>query len=215
MEFSVFFNPENFKEIVESNRRSLNNIYKDYFQKSKVFLYPLLNIKKGVQFVPDETYMSWKDIYDIKDCQFICIYKLNPKKPNEFRNFELKYIKTNRLFRHSVNLGNNTVGIVFDFSKYKNDIKRMINGEYSKISKITKEKILDFFGDKGTIAEYIESYLYPTYWHEDYANILNVSLSCIEDVHELCDKPDLKKECFNKISPEMKLFKQNIISLQS
>ena len=34
-------------------------VFKTYFQKSKVFLYPLLGIAKGARYIPEETYMSW------------------------------------------------------------------------------------------------------------------------------------------------------------
>lgn len=218
MEFSFSFDPESLKDIVKSNKRSLNSIYKDYFQKSKVFLYPFLNIQKGVKFVPDNTYMAWSDVYDIKEFQFICVYKVNPKQINKFREFELSNLKVNRLFRHSIYTNSKTVGtviITFDFSRYKHDFNKIVQGKYSQMSKGGKEIILDFFGDKGTIAEYIESYLYPSYWHEDYAHLLNVSLKTIAEVNELCDKPNLKKECLIFNSTEIQLFKQNIISLQS
>jgi len=218
MEFSFSFDPESLKDIVKSNKRSLNSIYRDYFQKSKVFLYPFLNIRKGVKFVPDNTYMAWSDVYDIKEFQFICVYKINPKQINKFREFELSNLKVNRLFRHSIYTDSKTVGTVivtFDFSRYKHDFKKIVQGKYSQMSKGGKEIILDFFGDKGTIAEYIESYLFPSYWHEDYAHLLNVSLQTIEEVNELCDKPDLKKECLTFNSTEIQLFKQNVISLQS
>ena len=38
-------------------------LFKTYFQKSKVFLYPLLGIAKGARYIPEETYSStpWKN----------------------------------------------------------------------------------------------------------------------------------------------------------
>ena len=54
----------------------MKKIYSDYFQKSKVFLYPLLNIKKGVRFVPLETYTTWDPSHFPKDI-LVCAYAIN------------------------------------------------------------------------------------------------------------------------------------------
>ena len=53
----------------------MDAVYTDYFQKSKVFLYPLLKLKKGLDFVPVETYVSWDGVYETSDYKFICVYK--------------------------------------------------------------------------------------------------------------------------------------------
>ena len=50
-------------------------IYKDYFQKSKIFLYPLLEIQKGIKYVPINTYMAWEGQYSFEDSMLMCIYK--------------------------------------------------------------------------------------------------------------------------------------------
>lgn len=199
-----------------SNLIILKNLYTEYFQKSKVFLYPLLNIKKGVRFVPAETYMSWEGIHGIKDNHIICVYDVPDKILSAYKLFEDQYIRNNKRFKYTIDLENkNKKAIVFDLSRYKNDINRLIKGEYSKISKRTKEIITEFFGEHGTIAEYVESYLFPTYWHEDYAHLLGVSLETIQKVYELCDKPDLDKEDFKYKSTELILLKEKFISLQS
>ena len=199
-----------------SNLIILKNLYTEYFQKSKVFLYPLLNIKKGVRFVPTETYMSWEGIHGIKDNHIICVYDVPDKILSAYKLFEDQYIRNNKRFKYTIDLENkNKKAIVFDLSRYKNDINRLIKGEYSKISKRTKEIITEFFGEHGTIAEYVESYLFPTYWHEDYAHLLGVSLETIQKVYELCDKPDLDKEDFKYKSTELILLKEKFISLQS
>lgn len=199
-----------------SNLIILKNLYTEYFQKSKVFLYPLLAIKKGVRFVPSETYMSWNGIHGVEDNHIICIYDVSDKILSKYKLFEDQYIRNNKKFKYTIDLENrNKKAIVFDLSRYKNDIDRLIKGEYSKISKRTKEIITEFFGEHGTIAEYVESYLYPTYWHEDYAQLLDVSLETIQKVYELCDKPDLDKENFKYKSTELELLKEKFISLQS
>ena len=53
----------------------IDALYTKYFQKSKIFLYPLLEIKRGTFIVPNETYISWNDKINSEDMQLICIYK--------------------------------------------------------------------------------------------------------------------------------------------
>ena len=52
----------------------INALYKKYFQKSKIFIYPLLDIKRGTQIVPSETYLAWNDLYSPEDKKLICVY---------------------------------------------------------------------------------------------------------------------------------------------
>ena len=66
---------------------------------------------------------------------------------------------------------------------------------------------MNFFGNIGTIAEYMESYLYPEKYYEIYSELLNIPTSLLEEVIELCDKPNLKKEDFKKSILELELFK--------
>ena len=49
-------------------------VYTDYFQKSKVFLYPLLKIRKGVTHVPVQTYIAWDNVFALDDNKFMCEY---------------------------------------------------------------------------------------------------------------------------------------------
>ena len=71
-------------------------MYKEYFQKSKVFLYPLLGIPKGQKFVPVGTYLAWEDEIDFSDMKFMCLYKQRESKA--FYKFEDKYLLCNILF---------------------------------------------------------------------------------------------------------------------
>lgn len=189
-------------------------IYREYFQKSKVFIYPLLQIRKGVRFVPIETYISWDNKYTIKDYMFICLYKIDSKKESAFRKFEKDIILSNRYF-HEYYKHEDYHIYVFDLSKYKHDWSVFIEGKYSKFSDNAKQIITDFFGKDGTISEYVESYIYPSYYHEDYAEDLGVTLQELKDIHELCSKPEFEKEnCEIKLT-EIELFNNNSISLDS
>ena len=190
------------------------NIYREYFQKSKVFLYPLLNIKKGIRFVPVETFISWTNHYDSKDMKLITLYDIDSSN-KDFNKFEADVIYKNRYFENFYQLTDKKNIYIFDISIYKYDLNRFKNGEYSKFSKKTKEIIENFFGDIGTISKYVDSYLFPDEWHEVYAEYFNVPLQLIKDTHELCDKPNLKKENLTIKIPEIQLFKNNSLSLQS
>ena len=193
----------------------MKKIYTDYFQKSKVFLYPLLGIKKGIRFVPIETYLSWEGLFGIDKNKFFCLYRL-PKGNEEQKMFEVfkqLHLKTNEHFedwfpikKHSWS-DDQLLLSQFDFDVYKKDLKRFKKGKYSQFSEYIKKRILDFFGDVGTITEYVESYLYPEYFYDIYSELLNVPVNVFKEVGELCDKPDLHKEMFVKEMVEMKLFK--------
>ena len=106
-------------------------MYRDYFQKSKVFFYPLLGIPKGTKYVPIGTYLSWEDEIDLNDKKFMCIYKQREGKM--FRKFEDKHLLGNKLFDDYQQLDKTTHLYIFDFSKYPHDWEALLKGKYSKI----------------------------------------------------------------------------------
>ncbi len=187
-------------------------VYTDYFQKSRVFLYPLLGIKKGVDYVPAETYICWDKLYDTTNYKLICVYKT--EKTVDFKNFELKHLKTNSLLDIYHNLGDRQV-YAFDLRPYKHDYHVFTKGQYSKFSVGAKNKILQFFGEKGNVSDYIQSFLNPSDYHKIYADSLNVDINIIEEVYEVCNKPDIVKETFyQKIPDEIQLLSNKSISLK-
>ena len=113
----------------------ITSLYDKYFQKSKIFLYPLLDIKRGTSVVPHETYLSWKDNISSEDMKLVTLYKT--REDTMYKNFIEK------------NSGN---------------------------------------------ALYVNSYLFPVNHFNNYAKILDVDVSMLKNVGELCDKPDLKRE---------------------
>jgi len=191
----------------------MKKVYSEYFQKSKVFLYPLLNIKKGIRYVPAETYICWKGIHQLEDLKFICLYAA--EDTDHYRLFEQKYLSSHKLFEEYYDLGKNLHLYIYDYSKFRDDLEMFKLGKYSKFSNKTKTLISKFFGDIGTISEYIQSYINPKGFHDLYASHLGVSTDTIEKVYELCSKPDLDKECLQIELPELNLFKNNSVSLES
>tara|TARA_R100001460_G_C3554566_1_gene175403 strand:- start:1940 stop:2533 length:594 start_codon:yes stop_codon:yes gene_type:complete len=169
----------------------IKSLYDRYFQKSKVFLYPLLGIKRGNSVVPIETYISWDGHYSSEDMKLICVYKI--RSDAEYKKFEKNILtKHTRLYDYSNN--NDVTIFIFDFSDLNEDWDYFINGKYSKFTSSLKNRILKFFDKHSGNYAYMQSYLSPEKHFEDYSIILDVDIDFLKSVGELCSKPDLEKE---------------------
>jgi hypothetical protein len=169
----------------------INALYKKYFQKSKILIYPLLDIKRGTQTVPSETYISWHDVHVPEDKKLICVYETNESDYIEFeKNILLKHT---RLCNYNKVSSKQSV-FIFDFSDLGGDWNHLINGRYSRISDEIKRKIVNFYDKHSGNHVYVTSYMFPEKFFKRYAEILNVPESLLIEVGELCDKPDLEKE---------------------
>mgnify|MGYP003135787923 CR=1 FL=1 len=191
----------------------MKGVYTDYFQKSKVFLYPLLRLQKGQTYVPSQTYVMWDNVYSANDLKFMCEYKYN--NVDKFNKFSLQYLTRHTLFEDTVELDKNKRLFIFDFYSLKHDFNAFIKGKYSQFTLESKIHIVDFFGDKGKIAEYVHGFLSPSDVHDSYADFLGINVSTIQDVYEVCSPPDLEKETLvdnNSIIYE--LLKRDSISLE-
>ena len=170
---------------------ALNSVYKKYFQKSKVFLYPLLGIKRGVSVVPVETYFSWEGYYNSEDMKLICVYDI--RTDEEYVLFEKNtLLKHNRLCDY-IKVNSQAI-FTFDFSDMEDDWFHLINRRYSKIRLELKQKILGFFDKYSGNYAYIHSYLIPEKYFSNYAELLDVEPEMLIKVGELCSKPDTAKE---------------------
>jgi hypothetical protein len=170
----------------------IDALYKKYFQKSKIFLYPLLGIRRGTSVVPSETYISWNDKYASEDMKLICIY--HPRTDLEYQNFEKNVLLKHNRLDDLIKVDDENLVVIFSFSDLEDDWIKFLNGQYSKISITTKRKILDFFDKRSGNYAYVESYLFPEKHYDTYARILGVQPEMLQSVGELCDKPDLEKE---------------------
>lgn len=190
----------------------MDGVYTQYFQKSKVFLYPLVDLKKGIDYVPEQTYIAWDKLYSADDMKFLCLY--NAKVDQNYISFENKHLKNHPNLEASFHLDDNKHIYVFDFSCYEHDYNCFLKGKYSNFSIKTKERILNFFGSVGNISQYVKAFIEPDKYHDIYADALNVEVSLIKQVNELCSIPNLKKETiFEKVPQEIKLFKNNNLPL--
>lgn len=171
---------------------AITGIYKKYFQKSKIFLYPLLDIKRGVSTVPQETYLGWGTSYTPEDMKLICVYKI--RTDAEYKQFEKNILLKHTRLCDYIIVDDETAVFTFDFSDLEKDWFYFINGKYSKINLERKNKILTYFAKNSGNYFYIESYLFPEKYFIKYAELLDVPINMLESVGELCSKPNMEKE---------------------
>jgi hypothetical protein len=170
-----------------------DSLYKDYFQKSRMFLYPLLEIKRGVCAVPAYTYIQWEGKHALEDAKFICCY--DDRSDAEFLQFEKTTLLTHNRLINKQKI-NNFIIYTFDFNDCKSDWLHFVNGNYSKLTEKIKRKILNFFDKNSSNYVYMESYLFPEKYFKLYSDLLKVDIELLKEVGELCSKPDISKESF-------------------
>jgi hypothetical protein len=182
---------------------SISSLYKEYYQKSRLFLYPALKVKKGVSVTPIETYLAWKGFYSTDDYKLICIYYI--RDDDEFKQFEQIKLLGNEMFHDFVELAENRGAYVFDFSNNKADFENVVSGKYSKLSNDLKIRIMAFFSNNRGQLGYIESYLYPDKYFGLYAKLLcskekemDSMEKLLTEVGELCSIPDIDEETFKE-----------------
>ena len=171
---------------------AIKSLYKDYFQKSRIFMYPLLNIKRGSSVTPIETYMSWSEQFSIYDKKLICLYYL--REDIEFKLFEKEKLLNNQLFYDFKELTDDKCVYIFDFNEYSTDWDFLLLGKFSKLSQDYKSKIENFYGNKDPNYAYIESFLYPDKYFKMYSEIIGVNETLLKGVGELCSIPNFDKE---------------------
>ena len=171
---------------------ALNDIYRKYFQKSKIFLYPILDIPRGAKVLPTETYLSWGGKYTSEDAKLVCLYEV--KDNPEYAMFEAQNLIRHTRLNDYIKIDEKTSILIFDFYDLKADWNNIVNGKYSQLQDHLKQKILRYFGNNSANQKYIKSYLYPEFYFKQYSEILDVPVDLLRSVGELCSKPDLEKE---------------------
>lgn len=168
------------------------SLYNKYFQKSKIFLYPLLDIRRGSSVTPIQTYMSWSNYYEPEDMQLITTY--HKRSDTDFLQFEKEILLKHTRLTDYVHLNSETIMLSFDFSDIAEDWNLLIAGKYSRMNPKTKYKIRNFFEKDSGNYMYVDSYLFPEMYFEVYSELLNVTVESLRKVGELCPLPDLEKE---------------------
>lgn len=177
----------------------ITDLYRRYFQKSKVFLFPNLGIKSTAFIVPENTFISWGDLIDKHDEKLIVVYK---QQHNEgFRTFEKNVIFKNKYFLDVIECEDGFIAYVFTFAEHSQDWVNFLHGKYSQLSPDLKTKIKYYFGVNSEEYAYIESYLFPTRFFEKYAKMLttrdvdfHVMHNILQEIGELCTpySPDIE-----------------------
>jgi hypothetical protein len=170
----------------------LQALYKSYFQKSKIFLYPLLKIKRGAVAVPEQTYLVYEDIIKPEHRILLCKYK--DRTDAEYLEFEKERLFGHPAFKGYFKLKDGAKLFMFDFAFIGDDWDHLLNGRYSQISLENRKTIVNHFDKKTQVYYFIESYLFPKKYISEYARLLHVEPELLEEVGELCDKPDILKE---------------------
>ncbi len=171
---------------------TIKSLYRDYFQKSRVFLYPALEIKRGVSVIPIQTYVAWEGHYALEDRKFICLYQL--RDDEEFVRFEKTKLIGNKLFHDFIQIDDDKAAYVFDYSSLKGDWDMFLLGKYSLMTSVHKKKIRNFYGVYSSNFAYVESFLHPDKYFSIYSEILGVDVDELKKVGELCSLPDIEKE---------------------
>ena len=178
-------------------------LYRKYTQKSRVFLYPLLNIKRGGSVLPIETYLCWEGRFTTADNKLICVF--HNREDSDFTIFKDVKLLGNERFHSYFELepdedGIPKVAFVFDFEDVKLNFQRVVYGGYSQLSESHKKAVIRYYtGHQNFI--YIRSYLYPEGYYENYSRLLVHDKSdapglakLIREVGEVCDTPTMKRE---------------------
>jgi hypothetical protein len=182
----------------------ISSLYGKYFQKSRSFLFPALGIKKSSSFTPSGVYLSIEGKLTVEDKKLICAYKA--EDTDVFKTFERDVLLSNPLFECVVNADEFKL-YIFNFEKYKEDWELFLKGKYSKLSKQLKKLIKDYYGETSSEYKYMETYLYPERFVDVYAKLLNVEMSLLKEVGELCDLYNPEKENLSIESKEVDLQK--------
>ena len=102
-------------------------IYTDYFQKSKVFLYPLLGIGRKATYVPKQTYICWDNVYSTEDCKLILEYKTKPTVA--FKKFASRYLDKHVMYEDYLELSDNKVIYIIEHAGLVKLTQQINNGE--------------------------------------------------------------------------------------
>lgn len=173
--------------------KPLKKLYGKYFQKSKSFLYPVLGIRKDSAYPPIQSYLGWEGMFGLTDHKLILTYYLREGE-KEWDIFLLNTLMKNKFFSEYHEGDADVLAVSFDLSVISDDYQKVLFGQYSKLSKVVKGKIREFYGYNSPEWAYMESFLFPERYIPIYSKLLDVDESHIRHTGELCDKPNLESE---------------------
>lgn len=171
----------------------IQTIYRKYFQKSLTFLYPQLGFKKNKHPRPVDTYLFLTGTeHAPRERKLYCLYERSDAE--EWTRFEKEYLITHSMLDHCVPIDDNRILYVFDFNPMAEDYDAFLQGKYSLLSSASKKRLTDYYGTHTPEWVYIESFMFPSKYFKQYANILGIEEDTLKEVGELCDRFDPEKE---------------------
>lgn len=172
----------------------IKQMYKQYFQKSYTFLYPLLGFKRTRDPRPVQVYVHWPEEFPDNERKLVCIYQ--KEDTEQWLNFEKNKLMTHTLLDYVVPLCDGKVAYIFDMNPSANDYDIFIQGKYSKFSQNAKRHLSDYYGIHTPEWAYVESFIFPKKYFKDYAEMLSIDVATLQQVGELCDKYNKEKETY-------------------
>ena len=170
----------------------IKSLYTKYTQKSRMFLYPFLGIRRGVSTTPIESYVSWTGISEPADKNLICVYDI--KDDEDYKLFEKTKLLGNPKFTSFYELPDNKGAYVFSYENEPELWSLFMKGKYTEFPKDKKALILKFFEGNVNNHSLINSYLNPEKYYDFYAEQLGVPVEVLKGVGQLCSRPDFVKE---------------------
>ena len=171
---------------------TIKEVNRRYFQRSTFFLYPGLKIPPHVEIKPLSTFLSWENKYDVTDRRLICLFP--PIEGGLKKIHEKKFFLNNSRFEDFIELPEDKSLYIFNFDNLSKDWDCVVHGEYSKMSTHMKICISDFFRTEPKSAAYMDSYLNPATYYDQYSKLLDVEIDLLKEGVELLSAPDLNKE---------------------
>ena len=178
----------------------MKDIYRKYFQKSFNFLYPLLGFSKNKFCKPHQTFIEWEGVYTKDDKKLICVYKRNDSE--QWKEFEKSMLIEHEMLDCCIPIDDKIVVYVFDLNTFRDDYEHFLNGRYSKMSKLAKQRITSYYGIHTPEWVFMESYIFPESYFEKYSEILSIDVEILKRVGELCEVYTPEKEICTIKHPE-------------
>ena len=201
----------------------IDELNRVYYQKSKLFLYPLLGIPRNGEFVPVKTYLRWDGKFTTVERRLIVVFKTDDS--SEFKEFDKTVLRANPRFDefHQVSP---TYGIyIFHFKDLLSfeAYGQVAKGAYSEMNAGFKQQISRFFKANKRNHLQMLSYLYPSRYYEDYAALLTVPSKRFQDRYdkedmedqlrrtgELCSRPDIGRETLAEDFSNLEVLKESL-----
>lgn len=153
---------------------------KNYTQKSKAFIWPLLKVKAS----PLETYFEFANVKKEKSERLIIALFYN-KSPEYLKEKEL--IESNKNYDFTFSDADYDY-VTFNCNFIKEDYDKIINGQYSMLSKESAFYLFTTSKNKTVLAA-----INPKNYHAAYETVLGLPANSLIN-SELLNKPDLNEE---------------------